>query len=106
MCANIEQCEHVTGLTRSGEIWLPRFVESLNQEECAGCGRCYKACPRRVFELIEHPDGDYLGGHKVMSIANPGDCIGDGACERACTRGNIACRPLKKKEIFRDCACS
>ncbi len=92
-----EQGEYITSLTRSGGVWIPLFIESLNQENCAGCGRCYKACPRRVFELVEHPDGDYLGGHKVMSIVNPGDCIGDGVCRAACIKQNIICRPAKKE---------
>jgi Nif-specific ferredoxin III len=106
MCGSIEQCEYITGLTRSGGVWVPQFIENLKQENCAGCGRCYKACPRRVFELTEHPDGDYLGGHKVMSIANPGDCIGDGACQATCPKKNIVCRPVKKKEVWHDCSCT
>ncbi len=105
MCNNSGQCEYITGLTKTGKIWVPQFISSLNQENCAGCGRCYKACPRKVFELVEHPDSDDLGGHKIMSIARPEDCIGDGICQAACTKGNITCRPVKKGGLD-ECTCT
>jgi len=39
MCKNKEQCEYITGLTKTGKVWAPQFISSLNQENCAGCGR-------------------------------------------------------------------
>ncbi|GAB6054543.1 ferredoxin III, nif-specific [Magnetospira thiophila] len=43
----------ITGLTRGGVEWTPAFVTALDQKHCIGCGRCFKVCPRDVFELIE-----------------------------------------------------
>ncbi|GAB4486236.1 MAG: ferredoxin III, nif-specific [Thermodesulfovibrionales bacterium] len=81
----------VTGMTRGGKEWTPRFIDSIDAAKCIGCGRCYKVCGRDVLELIEKPfEGeDEFGddmGNKVMSIACAENCIGCEACARACTK--------------------
>ncbi len=48
----------ITGVTRGGVEWTPAFIVTLNQQKCIGCGRCYKVCPRSVFELIDRDDLD------------------------------------------------
>ncbi|MGK2953059.1 MAG: ferredoxin III, nif-specific [Thiobacillus sp.] len=64
----------------------------LNQKTCIGCGRCYKVCPRSVFDLIEREadedsyDDDDEDNTMVMSIANALDCIGCGSCARVCPK--------------------
>lgn len=91
--------EYVTGVTFGGDLWTPSFVSELNQEDCIGCGRCYKVCPRDVFNLIEREealgeddfDDDYGDfddddNSMVMSIANAGDCIGCEACSKVCPK--------------------
>lgn len=81
----------ITGMTRGGKEWTPRFIESINVNKCIGCGRCYKVCGRSVLELIEKPFegedeyGDDMG-NKVMSVTNPDACIGCEACIRTCTK--------------------
>ncbi len=80
-----------TALTRGGAAWTPTFVVDLDQKVCIGCGRCYKVCPRDVFELVEREedeldedlDEDQMS---VMSIRNALDCIGCGACGRVCPK--------------------
>ncbi|MDD3610065.1 MAG: ferredoxin III, nif-specific [Halothiobacillaceae bacterium] len=83
--------EPITGLTRGGAVYTPTFVTALNEKTCIGCGRCYKVCPRNVFELIERElddeaDEDEDDNMMVMSIANALDCIGCGACGRVCPK--------------------
>ena len=81
---------YITGLTKSGNSWTPEFVESLNQENCIGCGRCYNVCTRDVFspEEIEVDEGDYDDDVRmVMGIANSDNCTGCGACAKACSKG-------------------
>lgn len=88
--------ENITGLTRGGTEWVPAFVTELNQENCIGCGRCYKVCPRDVFELIERgaandedddDDDDFDDDvAMVMSLKNPMDCIGCESCSRVCPK--------------------
>ncbi len=83
----------ITGITRGGAIWTPAFVVDLDQDKCIGCGRCYKVCPRNVFELIEYEGDDEErdefddDNNMVMAITNPMDCIGCGACGRVCPKG-------------------
>ena len=90
--------DNITGLTKGGTEWVPMFVNDLNQENCIGCGRCYKVCPRDVFELIERAmsddyeeldedDDDFSDDSSmVMAIANNADCIGCQACSKVCPK--------------------
>jgi Nif-specific ferredoxin III len=86
--------ESITGRTRGGTEWTPNFLVDLDQKKCIGCGRCFKVCPRTVFELIErsdemeNEDEDWDDDNTmVMSMANALDCIGCGACARVCPKG-------------------
>lgn len=86
----------ITGKTRGGDEWVPQFVVALNQANCIGCGRCYKVCPRNVFELIKRSSADSLDEDDdfyddddemmVMSIANEMNCIGCMSCSRVCPK--------------------
>jgi Nif-specific ferredoxin III len=87
----------ITGITRGGSEWVPAFIVSLNQENCIGCGRCYKVCPRDVFELVERDidedmddddddDGFSDDTSMVMAISNAMDCIGCQACAKVCPK--------------------
>jgi Nif-specific ferredoxin III len=87
----------ITGITRGGVEWVPAFIVSLNQETCIGCGRCFKVCPRDVFELVEREIDDDLDDDDdddgfsddtsmVMAIGNAMDCIGCQACAKVCPK--------------------
>ena len=81
----------ITGTTRGGKPWTPKFIDAIELDKCIGCGRCYKVCGFDVLELIRKPFegedeyGDDMG-NKVMSVVRPEDCIGCGACARVCTK--------------------
>jgi Nif-specific ferredoxin III len=36
----------------SGASWTPTFVQSIDEDKCIGCGRCFRVCPRGVLELV------------------------------------------------------
>jgi Nif-specific ferredoxin III len=96
----------ITGLTRGGEEYIPAFVMEIDHSSCIGCGRCFKVCPREVFDLIdreeieglEAADDDYDDYDDddddgfsddtamVMSLKNAMDCIGCGSCARICPK--------------------
>ena len=91
--------EFVTGITYGGTVWTPAYVVDLNQRTCIGCGRCFKVCPRDVFDLIEKEDafaddnfdddyGDFEDDDNtmVMNLKNPLDCIGCEACSKVCPK--------------------
>ncbi|MBF0295114.1 MAG: ferredoxin III, nif-specific [Magnetococcales bacterium] len=95
--------EWITGLTRGGAHWTPTFVTTLDGNRCIGCGRCFKVCPRQVFDLKDREsvpgllgsedgeddweeDGFSDDPHMVMIIHNADDCIGCAACSRVCPK--------------------
>lgn len=88
--------DFVTGTTFGGAVWTPNYVTDLNQRTCIGCGRCFKVCPRDVFDLIEKDDvedfdddyGDFEDDDNtmVMSLKNAADCIGCEACSKVCPK--------------------
>ena len=106
---------NITGLTRGGAEWVPNFVTELDQKACIACGRCYKVCPRDVFELVDREDldlnedddpygdddpyddddGDGFSDDTsmVMSLADVMDCIGCEACSRVCSKNCLSHAP-------------
>ena len=92
----------ITGITRGGVEWTPAFVVSINQSHCIGCGRCYKVCPRDVFELVDRDDLDLEAldddgdddfdeaPGMVMNLKDALDCIGCQACSRVCPKRCLA----------------
>ncbi len=85
--------DFITGITRGGVEWTPTFITELNQETCIGCGRCFKVCPRDVFDLVEREaadeddDDDFSDDTSmVMAIKDALDCIGCQACAKVCPK--------------------
>jgi Nif-specific ferredoxin III len=90
---------NITGVTRGGKSYEPTFVTALNATNCIGCGRCYKVCPREVFELVERSEDDPAfdedeDNSMVMTLANEQDCIGCGSCGRVCPKQCHSHSPL------------
>ena len=96
----------ITGITRGGAEWTPAFVTDLHQGNCIGCGRCYKVCPRDVFELTDREDLDLDEDYDdddddgfsddtsmVMSLKDMMDCIGCQACSRVCPKKCLSHEP-------------
>jgi Nif-specific ferredoxin III len=96
----------ITGITRGGTTWTPAFVTLLNQVRCIGCGRCFKVCPRDVFELIDRDelnleeldaddsDDDFEEAPgMVMNLKDRLDCIGCQACSRVCPKKCLTHEP-------------
>jgi Nif-specific ferredoxin III len=91
--------EPITGITRGGTPYTPMFVTELNQANCLGCGRCFKVCPREVFELVERSEDDENYDEDedncmVMTLANALDCIGCGSCGRVCPKQCQTHKPM------------
>jgi Nif-specific ferredoxin III len=89
----------ITGVTLGGVEWTPEFIMELDQANCIGCGRCFKVCPRDVFDLVEREDSDDDDDYDdddddgfsddtsmVMSLKNKLDCIGCKACSKVCPK--------------------
>ena len=91
----------VTVILPDGRSWTPKFVHSINEEKCIGCGRCFRVCGREVLQLKGVSDeGDYVeiamgededdddGEYekKVMTIVNQMNCVGCEACAKICPK--------------------
>ncbi len=88
----------VTITLPDGRTWIPRFVKSIDQEKCIGCGRCFRVCGREVLQLVgigedggiialelgEDDDDEYE--KKVMTVANQMNCVGCEACAKICPK--------------------
>lgn len=79
--------------TRGGEPWKPSYIEAINEQNCIGCGRCFKVCSRDVFDLVEKEnvdeDDDYYDEDEVMmvmTLKNQMDCIGCTSCAKVCPK--------------------
>jgi Nif-specific ferredoxin III len=102
--------ENITGLTRGGTEWVAQFVIELDEKTCIGCGRCYKVCPRDVFQPVERDyadgedddddddwdddDDEDEGDSTVMTLANALDCIGCEACSKVCPKSCFTHSPM------------
>ncbi|MDX9767863.1 MAG: ferredoxin III, nif-specific [Ectothiorhodospiraceae bacterium] len=91
--------QNITGVTRGGREWVPEFVVAIDQERCIGCGRCFKVCPRNVFDLVEREvddEDDELDDDNmmVMSIKDALDCIGCKSCFRVCPKACHSHAPM------------
>ena len=108
----------ISGVTRGGGEWTPSFVTALDQKKCIGCGRCFKTCPRDVFELVDREemglsaddadgddDDDFFGDDDdddgfdddmtmVMNLKDLMDCIGCEACSKVCPKNCLSHEPL------------
>ena len=82
----------VTGLTRGGREWTPRFVKTIDPDRCIGCGRCIRICARAVLAPAEVDEED--SAKMFATVANPDDCIGCEACGRTCRKAAFAFEPL------------
>ena len=91
--------DFITGTTFGGTAWTPNFVTDLNARTCIGCGRCFKVCPRDVFDLVDRDEvleaedfgDDYADfedddNTQVMTLKNAADCIGCEACSKVCPK--------------------
>ncbi len=98
--------EFITGTTYGGAVWTPNYVTNLNARTCIGCGRCFKVCPRDVFDLVDRDElleaeefdddyGDFEDDDntQVMTLKNANDCIGCEACSKVCPKDCFTHQP-------------
>ncbi|MBF1999422.1 MAG: ferredoxin III, nif-specific [Synechococcales cyanobacterium C42_A2020_086] len=94
---------YLTNLTLGKKSWTPHFVESIEQDRCLGCGRCFKACGRDVLLLrAMNDEGEFVDNEedeeierKVMAIIHPENCIGCQACARVCPKNCYTHSPME-----------
>lgn len=69
-------------------------VAKVNPDKCVACGKCVRACPKRIIELLPKNIkvlvvcSSLLKGKDVMSACKNG-CIGCGICAKSCPENAI-----------------
>lgn len=76
----------LTGITRGGTNWTPTFADAIDPEKCIGCGRCFKACSRKVLGPEDLVDEETDSTRMVMTIVNADNCIGCAGCGVTCPK--------------------
>ena len=63
------------GLLRS------RYVCSIDEDSCNGCGVCADRCPLGAIAMVETPSGEQ------KAVVSPDKCYGCGVCVIGCSEG-------------------
>ncbi len=85
---------YLTGKTKGGADWTPNFVELIDPEKCIGCGRCFKACSRKVLGPEDLVDEETDSTRMIMTIVNGGNCIGCVGCGVTCPKKCFSFKPM------------
>lgn len=100
-----------TALRKSGEQWVPAFVEYVDLERCVGCGLCAKVCVGGCYEMREVPEREVSVSIKgkrrnfvvrrVAVVVNSENCVGDCHCHLICPVDGAAmvCKPKSAVEM-------
>jgi len=84
----------LTGKTYGGADWTPTFVTAINEENCIGCGRCFKSCARKVLGPMDLEDEESESIRMIMTIVNQDNCIGCAGCGVGCPKKCFSFKPL------------
>jgi len=99
---------NIIGITRGGSEYTPEFIMTLDQGKCIGCGRCFKTCPRDVFDLVDREDLDLVDDDDddwddddgfsddaamVTNRKDPMDCTGWKPCIKVCPKARMTHEP-------------
>lgn len=69
-----------------------RYVISVDEKRCAGCGRCTMECRHQVLGMSTKASSD---GRPCATVKHPEQCTACGHCTKVC-RHNALC--LERKE--------
>jgi len=72
--ALVEQLAEVLGVSAEGAELAVPMVASINEAECTGCTRCYRACPTDAV----------VGANGQIHIVMQSACTGCAKCAEAC----------------------
>ncbi len=68
-----------------------RFLATVEEEICSGCGSCVEACPFDVIEL--------RGGDEEKAVVDKEECLGCGVCAAQCPEKAILLKEIRKPDF-------
>ncbi len=83
-------CHLLLGVSRHGyphTIVTSTYAPRVEEEKCAGCGKCAKACPIHAIQMVEGADS--LPGKPKRPRPDESICLGCGVCGLACPKNAI-----------------
>ncbi|MCX8129812.1 MAG: RnfABCDGE type electron transport complex subunit B [Clostridia bacterium] len=90
-CIGLGSCARICDY---GAIVVEEGVARVIQSKCTSCGKCVKACPKKLISLIS-AESEYTvrcrsfdKGNEVRKSCSVG-CIGCGKCSKVCAQGAI-----------------
>lgn len=104
-----ENLDHIfTSLTKSGKIWVPMYLISVDPKKCIGCGKCVQICMGKCYRIknIEPEKRNVvINGiermitvKRVAEVVSTDSCYGDCHCHLICPiKDAIIC---KTKTIY------
>jgi Na+-translocating ferredoxin:NAD+ oxidoreductase RNF subunit RnfB len=93
-------CEFLVAAKKFGllhPVQTTSFIPKIEEDNCAGCGKCIKACPIEAIEWVSNDDGTNSKLKKVK--INEEICLGCGVCVRTCSNKNITLERRKEHVI-------
>lgn len=105
----LDSMDWYTSETKSGEPWIPTFVERVDPEKCFGCALCIKVCTGNCYELKEVGGREVsvsIGGKlvkkfvkRVAVVVDADSCLGDCSCHKICPVDGSAmiCKPRLRR---------
>lgn len=85
-CLGLGSCVQVCEF---GALSIKDGIAYVDKEKCVACGKCVKACPKNLIEIIPYINEEYVkcsskDPGKEVRLYCSGGCIGCKLCEKNC----------------------
>jgi ferredoxin len=79
-----EMMEAFRTLPEMTKVISSNYIAEIEAENCTGCGKCAKACPIDVIELLPADGTVRIPARKKVASVDAERCLGCGVCHTAC----------------------
>ena len=89
-----EMMESFRTLPQQAKVVTSNYLAVIDDPTCTGCGKCAKACPIEVIDLVAARPTAKAKKRKKRAEVNASLCLGCGVCHRQCKFGALAMKPI------------